>query len=70
MGKTRKGRVYPNRFKKYAQSDVNHIAYRACLEWSVPSLTVRPCLSQNFVNGGNSLRWDEKTKRGMINLPY
>ena len=62
---TRKGRVYPNIFKKHAKSYVKHIASRACLGWSVPSLTVRPCLSQDFVAGGSSLRWVEKTKRGM-----
>ena len=60
------GGVYPNRFKKHAQSDVKHIVPQACLGWSVPSLTVRPCLSQYFVAGGSSLRWVEKTKRGMI----
>ena len=68
--KARKGGVYPNRFKKHAQYAVKHIASRACLGWSVPYLTVHPCLSQDFVAGGKSLRWDEKTKRGMITLPY
>ena len=61
--KTRKGGVYPNRFKKHAQSDVKHIASRG---WSVPSLTFCPCLSQDFVAGGNYLRGDEKEKRGML----
>ena len=31
----------------------------------MPSLTVRPCLSQDFVAGGSSLRWVKNTKRGM-----
>ena len=29
-------------------------------------MTDCPCLSQDFVAGGNSLRGDEDTKRGMI----
>ena len=53
-------------FEKHAQSAVMHIASQDCLGWSVPSLTVRLCLSQDFIAGGNSLRWDEKAKRGMI----
>ena len=68
--KTREGGVYLNRFKKHSQSAVKHIAYLSCLGWSLPSLTVCPCLSQDFVAGGNSLRWDERTKRGIITLPY
>ena len=62
--------VYPNWFKKHAQSAVKHIASGACLGWSVLSLTVHPCLSQGFVAGGNSLRWYEKIKRVMITHPY
>ena len=64
--KTHKGGLYPNRFKNHAQSSVKHVASRACLGLSVRSVTVRPCLSQDFVAGGNSLRGDEKAKRGMI----
>ena len=65
-----KSGVYPNRFKKHVQSAVTHIESWACLGLSVPSLTVRLCLSQDFVASGNSLRGDEKTKRGMITFPY
>ena len=64
--KNLQGRVYSNRFKKHAQSDVKNIAYQTYLGWSVPSLTVHACLSQYFVARGNSLKGDEKAKRVII----
>ena len=50
-----KGEVCPNRLKKHAKYDVKNIASLACLGWSVPYLMVFPCLSQDFVVGGNSV---------------
>ena len=63
---TCKGRVYPNRFKNHAKSAVKHIISQACLGWIVPSLMVFPCLSQDFVSGGNYLRFRQS---GMPFLP-
>ena len=40
--------------------------YQAFPGWGVPSLKVCPCLSQDFVDRGYSLRGGEKAKRGMI----
>ena len=52
---TCKGGLYPNRFKKHEKSAAKHIEPQTCLGRSVPYLTVSPCLSQEFVAGGNSV---------------
>ena len=52
---TCKGGVYPNRFKKHAKYSVKNFVSRYFLGSSVPYLTVRPCLSQYFVSGSDSM---------------
>ena len=57
---TDKGGVYLNSFNKHAKSAVENIASHACLGWGMPSMTVRPCLIQDFFVGGNSMTVQEK----------
>ena len=56
---THTGGLYPNRFKNNVKSAVKNIVSWDCLGWSVPSLIVRACLSQDFVPRGDYLRFSQ-----------
>ena len=64
---TCKGGVYKNRFKKHAQSAVKNISSWFFLGWSVPSMKVDPCLSQDFAAESNYLQFRQ---RGTSFLPH